>query len=134
MQSSLKLTCYRQSITHISIVMPDKHTTKVLFRSFYNLKQTFYYFNATVGIKLYQVKCKGQDCARLIGLCLFNFHKINQQITVTHISTILRLNFVDFDKPAQRKRCEFSKSYVGAAMTTIHLISYSTSPAVQPQL
>ena len=37
--------------------------------------------------------------------------KVISKITVTHISTILRLIFVDFDNPAQRKRCEFSKSY-----------------------
>ena len=47
--------------------------------------------------------------------------KVISQITVTHISTSLRLIFVDFDNPAQRKRCEFSKSYARAAMTTIHL-------------
>ena len=46
--------------------------------------------------------------------------KVISKITVTHISTILRLIFVDFDNPAQRKRCEFSKSYARAAMTTIH--------------
>ena len=49
--------------------------------------------------------------------------KVISKITVTHISTILRLIFVDFDNPAQRKRCEFSKSYARAAMTTIHLNS-----------
>ena len=49
------------------------------------------------------------------------------KITVKHISTILRLIFVDSDNPAQRKRCEFSKSYRRAAMTTMHLISYSQS-------
>ena len=47
--------------------------------------------------------------------------KVISKITVTHISTILRLIFVDFDNPAQRKRCEFSKSYARVAMTTIHL-------------
>ena len=47
--------------------------------------------------------------------------KVISKITVTHISTILRLIFVDFDNPAKRKRCEFSKSYARAAMTTIHL-------------
>ena len=62
MQSSLKPSCYRPSITLISIVIPNYwngdfsmiagfqslyHTTKVLFSSFYNLKHTFYYFSAT---------------------------------------------------------------------------------------
>ena len=35
-----------------------------------------------VGIERYQVKCDrfiAQDCTPLIGLCHFNFHKINQQ-------------------------------------------------------
>ena len=36
--------------------------------------------------------------------------KLISKITVTNISTILRLIFVDFDNPAQRKKCEFSKS------------------------
>ena len=57
--------------------------------------------------------------------------KLIIKITVTHTSTILRLIFVDFDNPAQRKRCEFSKSYARAAITTICLISYSQSFAVQ---
>ena len=47
--------------------------------------------------------------------------KVISKITVTHISAILHLSFVDFDNQAQRKRCEFSKSYARAAMTTIHL-------------
>ena len=47
--------------------------------------------------------------------------KVINKITVTQISTILCLIFVDFDNPAQRKRCEFSKSYARAAMTTLHL-------------
>ena len=47
--------------------------------------------------------------------------KVISKITVTHIFTILRLIFVDFDNPVQRKRCEFSKSYARAAITTIHL-------------
>ena len=53
--------------------------------------------------------------------------KLISKITVKHISTILRLIFVDSNNPAQRKRCEFSKSYARVAMTTIHLISYSQS-------
>ena len=47
--------------------------------------------------------------------------RVISKITVTHISTILRLIFVVFDNPAQRKRREFSKSNARAAMTTIHL-------------
>ena len=40
--------------------------------------------------------------------------KLISKITVTYISTILCLIFVDFDNPSQRKRCEFSKSYARA--------------------